>query len=129
MRRHCYSLVAVLLCLAAAAASGAAPESGAPPPAAAERKISLDLRDVGLRQAIRLVFEGSGLQYSVDPAVPDVRVSLKLEDVPVVPALRLLLKQGATVAPGLTHTREGDVYRIYVRPAEDAPPAAVPPVG
>src|SRR5690349_7332732 len=120
MRRLCSSFLLVALL---AAGVTAAPETGAP-----ERKISVEIRDARLREAIRLIFQGSGLQYGVDAGVPDIPVSLNIRDIGVIPALRLLLKQASTVAPGITFSRQGGVYLIHMRrPEEGAEEPEEPP--
>jgi len=86
-----------------------------------EGKVTLNLKDVPLRSAIQLIFEGSGLQYSVDPVVQNVPISLSIRDISRQAALRLLVRQASTLQPGLTVTREGEIFVIRVRP-----PAIVP---
>src|SRR5688500_15518456 len=98
----------------------------APAPARAQdpdKKVTLNLRDTPLRDAINLLFTGSGLQYSVDPNVPNVPVTLNVRDTTLTQALRLIIKQAAGVAPGLTFNRDGDIYTVRIRP----PMAAAPP--
>jgi hypothetical protein len=94
-----------------------------------DRKISLDVREIPLRDAISLLFRGSGLQYSIDPNVPNVPITLSIRDVALQPALRLIVRQAATQVPGLTQSRDGEIYVIRIRqqtpappPAEEAPP-------
>jgi hypothetical protein len=60
------------------------------------------------------LFEGSGLQYAVDPTVPNYPITLDIRDVPFSTALRTLLR----LAPGITFSKEGDVYIIRPRPPQ-----------
>jgi hypothetical protein len=89
----------------------------------AEKKVTLNLKDVPLRSAIDALFQGTGLQYSVDPNVPNVPVTLNIRDVGLQPALRILLRQAAVAVPGLTVSREGDIFVVKIRQAVVAPPA------
>lgn len=82
-----------------------------------DRKVTVNVRDVPLREAIRMIFEGSGLQYSVDPNVRSVPVSLSIRGISLQAGLRLLIRQAAALQPGLTVAREGDIFVIRVRPA------------
>jgi hypothetical protein len=88
----------------------------------AEKKVTLNLKDVPLRSAIDALFQGTGLQYSVDPNVPNVPVTLNIRDVGLQPALRILIRQAAVAVPGLTVSREGDIYVVKIRQAVTAPP-------
>ncbi len=81
----------------------------------ADKKIQIDLQSTPLRDAIRLIFLNSGLQYSVDPNVPNVPIDLKLRDVSLQQALRLVIRQAASSVPGLTSSKEGDVFVIKIR--------------
>jgi hypothetical protein len=95
-----------------------------------ERKVQLDLREIPLRDAVSLLFRGSGLQYSIDPNIPNVPITLNIRDVSLPAALRLIIRQAATTIPGLTQTKDGEVYVIRIRqqsatpppPVEEAPP-------
>lgn len=110
---------------------GAAPAARAAPPreAGADRKITLDLRDMPLRDAIALLFKGSGLQYAIDPNVPNVPITLNIRDISLPAALRLIVRQAAIEAPGLTVSKEGEVYLIQRRvfPISSVTPAAFTP--
>src|SRR5947207_10769140 len=50
----------------------------APPPP--ERRVTLDLHGVPLRAALMQLFKGSGLNFAVDPGVPDLPITLSLKD-------------------------------------------------
>ena len=121
-----YTLSAAMLLAAPLAASAQAP----PATAAMDPRVNLDLREIPLRDAIGLLFKNSGIQYAIDPNVPNVPITLNIRDIALPAALRLITRQAATQAPGLTTAREGDVYLIRIRPqvapapppTEDAPP-------
>lgn len=104
--------------LAAALVSGTAARGQAPDP---DRKVTVNLRDLPLRSAIDQLFSGTGLQYAVDPNVLNVPVNLTLRDVGLQAALRLLVRQASTAQPGLTFTKDGDIYQIRVRQAAPVP--------
>lgn len=106
----------------------AAPVTAVPPSASMvltqaeqERKVSLDLDQVPLRQAVALLFDGSSAQFSIDPNVPDIPVTLHIRDVSLPAGLRLLIRQAATVDPELTSVRDGEVYLIKKRPRPGMP--------
>ena len=90
----------------------------------ADRKVTVNLRDLPLRTAIDQLFAGTGLQYAVDPNVLNVPVNLTLRDVGRQAALRLLIRQAATAQPGLTFSKDGDIFQIRVRSAAPAPALA-----
>jgi hypothetical protein len=104
--------------LAAALGSGSPARGQAPDP---DKKVTLNLRDLPLRVAIDQLFAGTGMQYAVDPNVLNVPVNLTLRDVGLQAALRLLIRQAATVQPGLTFSKDGDIFQIRVRAAALAP--------
>jgi hypothetical protein len=89
-----------------------------------ERKVHLDLRGTPLRAAIQQLFRNSGEQYAVDPNIPDVPITLNIRDVSLPAALRLILRQAAAQIPGLTQTKDGDVFVIRIRPVLQTPPPA-----
>ncbi len=83
--------------------------------AASERRINLNLQGTPLRLALARLFAGTGLQYSVDPNIPNLAIDLQLRDVTPQQALRLIIRQAASSVPGLTSSKEGDVYVIKTR--------------
>ena len=99
-----------------------------------DRKVTLNLKDIPLRSAIDALFAGSGLQYSVDPTVQNVPVNLSIRDIGLQSALRLLIRQAAVAQPGLTFSKDGDIFVVKIRqaapqsatPMEDAPPEYQP---
>jgi hypothetical protein len=91
--------------------------------AATERKVTVNLKDVPLRQAVDLLFAGTGLQYAVDPNVLNVPVNLTIRDVGIQAALRLVIRQASTAQPGITMSRDGEIYHIALR--KPAPPAVI----
>lgn len=90
------------------------PHEPAADPGAAP-KVTLNLKDTPLRDALDLLFHGTRLQYSVDPNVPNPPINLTVRDQNVEAALKLILRQAATVVPGLTYSRESEVYIIKIR--------------
>jgi hypothetical protein len=80
-------------------------------------KISADLRDVPLRQAVRLMLQGTGAQYAIEPNVPEVPVTIFLEDVEIPQALRLLVRVAAAAYPGITVRRDENVWVVGMRRA------------
>jgi hypothetical protein len=111
--------------LALSLAVGAAAPMLAPSPVHAqevEKKVTLNLKDVPLRDAIDALFRGTGLQFTVDPNVPNVPVTLNIRDVGLQQALRIIVRQSAVAVPGLVATHSGDIWEIRIRQA--APPPA-----
>ena len=90
--------------------AGAAAEAPAPPgeetPAYTGEQISLNLKDVDLKDFFRLVHEISGLNILVDPNVSG-SVTMVLDNVPWDQALDIVLKDN-----GLGKVLEGNVLRI-----------------
>jgi type IV pilus assembly protein PilQ len=99
----------VLMAQAAPAAAPqgqpAAPAAGAPPAYTGE-PISVDLRDVDLKDFFRLVHEISGLNVVLDPTVKGT-VTLVLDEVPWDQALDIVMRNN-----GLTKELDGNVLRI-----------------
>src|SRR5687767_4883181 len=81
----------------------------------AEKKITINLKETPLRTAIDLIFAGTGYQYSIDPNVQNVPITLQLRDISLQQALRTIVRQAATVIPGLTQSKDGDLYNIKIR--------------
>jgi hypothetical protein len=101
---------------ALAAAAPAAPSSGdtAAARAAAVRDmapVTVSLRDAPLRTALETLFQGTGLQHAVEPAVPNYPITLDIREVPFSTALRTMLR----LAPGVTYRKEGDIYVVGMR--------------
>ena len=122
--------VGALAAFAALGAALAAAPARAQAPTDPDKKVTLNLKDVPLRNAIDLLFQGSGLQYAVDPNVPSIPVNLNIKDVGLQQALRIIIRQAAVAVPGLTFARDGDVFTVRIRPpnvpsaqpTEEAPP-------
>ena len=85
-----------------------APAAAAAPPAQrfTGEPISVDLRDVDLRDFFRLIHEISGLNVVLDPAVRGT-VTLVLDEVPWDQALEIVLRNSS-----LTQELDGNVLRI-----------------
>src|SRR5689334_14347561 len=97
---------------AAAAAPGAvSTPATAPATARDQAPVTISLRDVPLRTALETLFNGTGLQHAVEPAVPNYPITLDVRDVPFGTALRTLLR----LAPNVTYRKEGDIYIIGMR--------------
>jgi type II secretory pathway component GspD/PulD (secretin) len=103
-------------------AASPAPEAPAQPPGG---RVSLDLRDLPLRQAVDKLFQGTGQQFAVEPAVPNYPITVRFHDVPFEAALRTLLR----LAPGVTYRKEDDTYVIGMRTPQAETPAASPGAG
>jgi type II secretory pathway component GspD/PulD (secretin) len=95
----------------------------------ADKKVTVNLKDIPLRAAIDALFAGTGYQYSVNPDVQNVPVNLNIRDVGLQAALRLLVRQAATAQPGLTFSKDGDIFVVKIRretttpvATEEAPP-------
>lgn len=87
---------------ATAKAEGAAP---------AEQKVSLDLQNAPIREALEKLFRQTKSDFSLDNSVQGY-VTLKITDQPLESALRLLLSRSAVP---LTYTKESGVYFIKPR--------------
>jgi hypothetical protein len=81
----------------------------------AERRVNVRFQGTRLREALRQLFEGSGLRHAVDPSVPDIPITANLQNQTLTSALRALIRLAAERIPGLTTAREGDVYIIRIR--------------
>ena len=90
--------------------AAAAPQATAPAPASEKRytgdPISVNLKDVDLKDFFRLIHEISGLNVVLDPAVRG-NVTLVLDEVPWDQALDIVLRNN-----GLTKEIDGNVLRI-----------------
>jgi hypothetical protein len=107
----------------------APPEVASLPQPVRDRKITVTLREAGFRNAVDSLFRGTGVQYGIDAAVPNVPVSLFLKEVPLGQVFRLFLQQAAVGAPGLTSRRDGDVILIRMAPVRQLPPDPMPDIG
>ena len=97
----------------AADPGGAAGQAAAPTPAASTKfsgePISVNLKDVDLRDFFRLIHEISGLNVVVDPAVKG-SLTIVLDDVPWDQALEIVLKNN-----GLDKQLDGNVLRVATK--------------
>ncbi|MBI3909794.1 MAG: hypothetical protein HY320_02535 [Armatimonadetes bacterium] len=78
-------------------------------------KINLDLVDIPLRHALRLLFHGTGQQFAVQPEVPDVPITLTVENAALLPTLRAVIALAARQHPGITYWKQKDLYIVGVR--------------
>ena len=94
-----------------AAAAAAAQQAATPPPAGrySGEPISVNLKDVDLRDFFRLIHEISGLNVVVDPAVKG-SLTIVLDDVPWDQALDIVLKNN-----DLDKQLDGNVLRIATK--------------
>ena len=115
--RICVSIALILALVGSAcllAAPGAQEE---------EKRVSLDVRDVTIQDALRLLFAGTDYGFTLEPGVSG-RLTAKLSNVTFSEALRVLLD-----TLDLTYRKEGNVYQIVRRPqASEAKGAPSPPV-
>jgi hypothetical protein len=88
--------------------------------AADEHRITLDLRDANIEDALRMIFRDTPYSFTIEPDVTG-KVTLSLNEVPFARALRAILDINN---PKLTYRKEaGDLY-VITRQAE---PATAPP--
>ncbi|MHB0999329.1 MAG: hypothetical protein ACYC27_08780 [Armatimonadota bacterium] len=71
-----------------------------------EKKISVNFKDVPIQNAIEVLFEGTGLNYAIEPGVRGT-VNVRLVDVPFSDALTAVLK-----ASSMTVRKENGIYTI-----------------
>lgn len=83
-----------------------------------ERPITLDLKDVQLEDALRLVFKDTPYSFTLAPGLGGRTVTLTLNDVTFSQALRAILGMH-----GLTYRKApGDIYEIMPEPEIDVAP-------
>jgi len=80
-----------------------------------DMRISAEISQAPLRQSLKLILQGTGITYAVEPTVPDVPITLQLHDVDVIQALRLLTRLAATAHPGVTLRRSENIWIIGLR--------------
>lgn len=86
----------------------------------AKERISLDLKDADLRDAIAMIFKDTDLNYALEEGVAAAGVSLTLNNVERIRALEVLLK-----TRGFEYTVTNNIYTIK-RKAGAAPAGGVP---
>jgi len=74
--------------------------------------VDLDLTMAPIDSALKILFSGKGLNYTLDSNVQGIVKEVHLKGVPFDTALKTLLKQ---VDPPLVYRKEGDVYLISVK--------------
>ena len=120
MRTNLISSAVLLLAIAVDVQAQQTPGPEAAPAAAtAETKITLDLRDVPFRTALEALFEKTGLQYAVEPQVPNTPVRLTIRDIDFTTALRTVTRLG-----GATYRKEGPIYVVGLRQVPPPQPVA-----
>lgn len=129
--------------LRALAARDDPPAGSAPPPAATtapppvspvldpykalEGPVTLNARDVPFRTVIDLLFQGRGLNYAVDAAVPNPPMTLTINNQPFRTVLRTVVRLASASVPGLTYSQDNNLFLIKLRaapPAEAVGPPA-----
>lgn len=86
-----------------------------------QRVIDMELKDVPLPEAIDALFKDTGISYTLDPAVQQLRVTAMLKNIPLDQALRGVLK-----AAGAVYRVENSIYVIGPRPSGSAEPVGEP---
>lgn len=81
---------------------------------APERRVSLELNQVPLRNAVDRLAQETGARFTVAPNVPNVLVNVTLRDVNLDTALRLISRSAASKAPGVGFWPDGDAYVVRV---------------
>ena len=77
-----------------------------------KQRISLELRDTPLRQALKQLFEGTGKRFIIKSEVKDSPITLTFRNVPVEVALRLILVLARQDTPDIRFESMGDCYVI-----------------
>ncbi len=85
-----------------------------------EKRLSLQVRNADIRDALALLGQVSGEKVVADDSLSST-VTLALNDVSVTEALNALM-----VAGNLTYTKSGDVYTFSQLPSADSPVTAIP---
>ncbi len=84
-----------------------------------EKRVSLQVRNADIRDALEVLGRVSGEQVVADESVSGT-VSLALDDVSVIEALNTLMVTG-----NLTYTKSGDVYTFSQHKSADSPATAM----
>lgn len=94
-----------------------APRAPNPQPLAQLRaqKVTASLKETPFREAVATVFKGSGLQYTVDPNIPDLPVSAEFNTASLESALQTLVRALLDRAPGLQLRQSGDIFILERR--------------
>jgi type II secretory pathway component GspD/PulD (secretin) len=87
--------------------------TGTPP---AGKTISLELSDVLLPNALKMIFTNAGKEYAIGADVPDSRITMKIVNLPFETALAAVLRTGSSTGLRLSYTVEGGIYRIRAAP-------------
>jgi hypothetical protein len=87
------------------------------------KHVTIQFKDVPIKSAIQMLFDGTGLNYAVDPTVQGT-VNVSLVDVPFADALSTILKISN---PPLTVRKENGIYMIAPQKEEVAAVVTAPP--
>jgi len=102
-------------------APGAPGIPGQPGTDVGEKKVNLNLRDIPLRSALELLFQGTGFNFAVDAGVGNPLITINVKDLPFKRALQTLIRLATSQVPGLTYTDDGSLYLIKIRQPAAAP--------
>jgi hypothetical protein len=107
------ALVLVVMVFGSGLALAAA--AGDDPQPTSDKKVTLQLSDTPVIDAIDRLFQGTGYKYTIEPGVSG-RISLGFKDVPFEQAIRDVAE-----ASGLTYRASGGRYVFAPKPKEDIP--------
>jgi type IV pilus assembly protein PilQ len=83
------------------------------------KRVTINFKDVAIKNAIEMLFEGSGQNYAFEPGVTGT-VNVKLVDIPFPDALSAVLKTA-----NLTMRKDKGVY--IIGPQKETPPVVLAP--
>jgi hypothetical protein len=86
-----------------------------PPLPGWEKVVDLPLQGTPFRKSLELIYQGTGLEYSVDARIPDVPVDLKLKGMKLKPALRALRRFMQERVAGFTVNTDTELWAYRVR--------------
>jgi type II secretory pathway component HofQ len=107
-------------CLAQQSTNGDTPKDT---PKETTKHVTIQFKDVPIKSAIQMLFDGTGLNYAVDPTVTGT-VNVSLVDVPFADALSTILKISN---PPLTVRKENGIYMIAPQKQDVTPVVTAPP--
>lgn len=79
------------------------------------KRVTIARANIPIHDAVGQIFRGSGLQYSLNPNVPNTPVSFQADNLTLEEALQALIRASAEKAPGLTLRQDGDVFILERR--------------
>jgi hypothetical protein len=87
---------------------------------ATDPRVSLELKDQGVAEAVKALFQAANRQYRLSVSPIPGRVTVSLRDVPLTTALRVILRQSGVP---LTFRSDGEIIIIEAMPPRVATPA------